>query len=74
MLQKLLYTPAATDPRFYRIEVTDNLFGEYTVLREWGAAGRGGRQMICWFSNLRDACIAADRWLHRARKRGYHLD
>jgi len=65
--------PCPAPQSFYRVEVSDNLFGEYTVLREWGAAGRGGRQVVCWFSNLREAVLAADRWHRRAQSRGYHL-
>lgn len=57
--------------RFYRVDVSDNLFGEYSVLRAWGASGRGGCQVLVWFSNLRDACIAAETWQRRARRRGY---
>ncbi|MFN3723067.1 MAG: WGR domain-containing protein [Paracoccaceae bacterium] len=57
--------------RFYRVEVAYNLFGEYSVVREWGPKGRGGQQLLVWFSNLRDACAAADRWRKRALRRGY---
>jgi len=61
--------------RYYHVDVVDNLFGEYTVLREWGVS-HGGRclsevQRINWFSNLRDACLAAERWRKRAERRGY---
>ena len=57
--------------RYYRVEVAYNLFGEYSVLREWGATGRPGQFRICWFSNLREACKAADRWRYAASGRGY---
>lgn len=59
--------------RFYRVELGYNLFGEYTVLREWGLRGaRGtGRRLVTWYSNLREACLAAERWHQRARRRGY---
>ncbi len=57
--------------RFYRVDVVYNLFGEYSVLREWGPAGAKGRQILVWFSNLHDACRAADRWRKQALKRGY---
>lgn len=74
MLTLLLHRAApVARPSFYRVEVADNLFGEYTVLREWGAAGRGGRQVVAWFSNLREAVTAADRWHRRAQARGYRL-
>ena len=57
--------------RFYRVEVAETLFGDYSVSREWGACGQGGRQRRVWFSNLRDAVVAADRWQRQAVKRGY---
>lgn len=72
MLSFLLTSDAiAGQARFYRVAVEDNLFGEYSVSREWGATGRPGRQMLQWFSNLREACLAAERLRHRAERRGY---
>lgn len=63
------------DARYYRVDVAYNLFGEYSVLREWGQRGQpgagAGRRQVTWFSNLRDACLAAERWQNRAVKRGY---
>jgi predicted DNA-binding WGR domain protein len=50
-----------------------NLFGEYSVVREWGDSGRNGVHRIAWFSNLRDAAQAADRWHEGACARGYRL-
>ncbi|MFC5739169.1 WGR domain-containing protein [Rhodobacter sp. 140A] len=71
MLTILLHrTPARA---FYRVEISDNLFGEYTVLREWGRGGRAAGARVNWFSNLRDAVQAADRWRGRAISRGYRL-
>lgn len=58
---------------FYRVEVTYNLFAEYSVMREWGAQGRAHGQRVNWFSNLREAVQAADHWRGRALTRGYHL-
>lgn len=71
MLTFLLTRTARRRARFYRVEVAYNLFGEYSVVREWGPKGRKGQHMLVWFSNLRDACIAAERWRKRAIGRGY---
>lgn len=60
--------------RFYRVEVAENLFGEYSVSREWGTCGRRGQARLAWFGNLRDAVLAADRWHHTAQKRGYAME
>jgi len=72
MLSLLLTRPG----RFYRVELADNLFGEYSVLREWGAAcpGAFSRPQVTWFANLRDACLAAERWSRRAERRGFRLE
>jgi len=71
MLTILLHRAPAR--AFYRVEISDNLFGEYTVLREWGRGGRAAGARVNWFSNLRDAVQAADRWRGRAISRGYRL-
>lgn len=75
MLTILLRRDSEGPARFYRVELAYNLFGEYSVLREWGLAGRNGAsagsRMVVWFSNLREACVAAERWRHRAQRRGY---
>lgn len=64
----------ARAPRYYRVEIAYNLFGEYSVLREWGPTGRPGQRLVVWFSNLREACGAADRWHKRAARRGYLME
>ncbi|QCO56111.1 WGR domain-containing protein [Pseudorhodobacter turbinis] len=61
--------------RYYRVDVAYNLFGEYSVLREWGLPGKpgasSGNRKITWFSNLREACLAAEHLQSRASRRGY---
>lgn len=57
--------------RFYRVEVAENLFGDYTVSREWGFSGCQGQRLENWHGNLRDAVQSADRWRSKAIKRGY---
>lgn len=34
----------AAPTHFYRVDVTYNLFGEYTVMRAWGQVGSRGRK------------------------------
>lgn len=57
--------------RYYRVEVSYNLFGEYSVLRHWGPKGQRGCQMLVLFANLREAVRAAEGWRKRAMARGY---
>jgi predicted DNA-binding WGR domain protein len=71
LLSFLLTDERRARPSFYRVDVAYNLFGEYSVMREWGPKGRRGRHLLVWFSNLRDACLAAERWRKRALRRGY---
>lgn len=75
MLSILLTRDASRSRQFYRLELGTNLFGDYSVLREWGPRGargpKGGRRLIAVFSNLREAFIAAERWHQRAERRGY---
>lgn len=71
MLSILLTNPSGQRTRFYRVDVDYNLFGEYAVIREWGLRGKKGTRLLLWFSNLREACLAADRYQKRAYRRGY---
>ncbi|WP_306152061.1 WGR domain-containing protein [Roseovarius sp. MMSF_3281] len=77
MLTFLLHRQGDSDARirqdFYRIDVTYNLFGEYSIMREWGRAGQRGRHVITWVSNLRDAMMLADGWQRKAYSRGFQL-
>lgn len=73
MLTFILLRDAGAAMRFYRVELAYNLFGEYSVLREWGSRRGRGNRRVSWFSNLRDACIAAERWNRRAMRRGYRV-
>jgi predicted DNA-binding WGR domain protein len=74
----LLNARTNSGARFYRVEVAETLFGDYTVSREWGprgrTSGRTGRRMQVWHSNLRDAVQVADDWRRRAMRRGYDAE
>lgn len=74
MLTFLLTGESRKTARFYRVDVAYNLFGEYSVMREWGAKGRRGGHLLVWFSNLREACVAAETWRKRAMRRGYRTE
>jgi hypothetical protein len=58
---------------FYRVDITQNLFGEYSVIREWGRSGQRGRHVVSWISNLRDVIMIADGWQQSVHSRGYQL-
>ena len=70
---RLADNDAAVRCEFYRVDIVQNLFGEYSVIREWGRSGQRGRQVVSWISNLRDAVSVADGWQRSAHSRGYQL-
>ena len=66
--------PANNVARFYRMSVMPNLFGEWTLLREWGRIGQGGQVRMDWFSDEGQA-VAALLTLEAAKRlRGYWVE
>jgi len=63
--------PAKHSSRFYRVEISTNLFQEFSVLREWGRVGDKGQQIIRLFPDLLSASIAADTVRETNFRRGY---
>ena len=57
--------------RFYRVMVLPTLFGEWSVVREWGRIGQGGtvREEVC--ASEVAALELAGSHLGRKRRRGY---
>jgi predicted DNA-binding WGR domain protein len=35
--------------RFYRMEIMPSLFGEWSLIREWGRIGQAGPVQVDWF-------------------------
>ena len=70
MLATLLYRNS-TRPRFYRVEIAENLFAEASVIIEWGLRGGRPNRRIACYNDLRAASRAADRYRNRALRRGY---
>ena len=50
--------PAQKMARFYRMAVMPNLFGEWTLYREWGRIGQGGQVRMDWFADESQAVAA----------------
>ncbi len=49
------HDPAQNIVRYYRMSVLPNLFGEWTLFREWGRVGRGGQVRMGLFQNQNEA-------------------
>ena len=62
---------ARTRPHFYRVEIIGNLFGEFSVIREWGRQGGRAREKVDLFEGLLEASRAADRHRRARMRRGY---
>ena len=57
--------------RFYTISVQPNLFGEWSLLREWGRIGSAGQFVAGGFSSEREAALSMARHLKAKLSKGY---
>ena len=65
--------PAKNQARFYSIILTPNLFGEWTLYKEWGRIGQAGQIRMEWFSTEDEAKSALTTLETAKRRRGYWL-
>ena len=63
--------PERNERRFYRMEVTADLFGTILLLRNWGRIGTDGRMLLEAFPNVGAAEDALARLATARRRRGY---
>ena len=65
-----------TDPtrnmnRFYLVDITPTLFGEWAVLREWGRRGSPGTMRLSSYERRHEAETAEQRMIERRLQHGY---
>jgi predicted DNA-binding WGR domain protein len=65
--------PAANMARFYVLAIEPSLFGDVSLVKEWGRIGTIGRRKVELYENKGMAIEALEAWLRRKRKRGYCL-
>ncbi|MBA83299.1 MAG: hypothetical protein CMO01_33590 [Thalassobius sp.] len=65
------HDPEKNIARYYRMSVLPNLFGEWTLRREWGRIGRGGQTRMDLFRNQAEAESALETLSDAKRKRDY---
>ena len=65
--------PSQNMSRFYVLRIEPSLFGDSTLVREWGRSGQKGRQMIEIHSSEAQAIEALETWLRRKQRRGYQV-
>ena len=64
--------PEKSQFRFYRLEVQPTLFGEWSLIREWGRIGRQGRVVVDTFTTQAEARLAFEGKAIEKLRRGYH--
>ena len=60
--------------RFYRMAVLPNLFGEWTLERQWGRIGQGGQTRIDWYCRKTEAETALVTLERAKQRRGYFVE
>lgn len=59
--------------RYYVLSVEPSLFGDASLVREWGRIGSRGRRLIELHGTTQLAAEALDRWLARKKQRKYSV-
>ena len=57
--------------RFYKVVVTETLFGEWALIREWGRIGSPGTVREEWFETMDLAARSAHKLTGQKQRRGY---
>ncbi len=64
--------PAKNAYRYYVMSVQPNLFGEQSLVREWGRIGtRGGQHAVELHHDTGSAQVSLETWLRRKQRKGY---
>lgn len=66
--------PEKRQHRFYVMQVTRTLFGEWCLIREWGRIGSaGGQRMVDYTASKAEAEAALGKLSDQKCRRGYQL-
>jgi predicted DNA-binding WGR domain protein len=57
--------------RFYQLFVTPGIFGDWSLVREWGRAGSPGTVRKDWFDSEEEAREAGEKLRVLKEKKGY---
>jgi predicted DNA-binding WGR domain protein len=63
--------PGANMARFYALPIEASLFGDATLIREWGRIGTAGQRKIELHDSEGNAMEVLEMWLRRKQRRGY---
>lgn len=66
--------PEKRQHRFYVMNVTRTLFGEWCLIREWGRIGSaGGKRLTDYADSKEEAETALQKLFGQKCRRGYHV-
>lgn len=65
------HDPTRNIARYYRMSVLPNLFGEWTLHREWGRLGQSGQVRLDLFRSQLEAEDALKSLMYSKQKREY---
>ncbi len=65
--------PEKNRRRFYVLRLAPTLFGEWSLVREWGRIGQQGRVVLDTFATPGEAEAALEAKRAEKQRRGYHL-
>jgi predicted DNA-binding WGR domain protein len=57
--------------RFYRIIITQTLFGPWALIREWGRIGSPGTVREAWYDSEKEALEASEKLMKQKTRRRY---
>ena len=58
--------------RFYQMYVTPGIFGDWSLVREWGRVGSPGTVRKNWFATEEEAVNARQNLCKAKQKKGYY--
>jgi len=65
--------PEQNMDRFYFVELTQDMFGDHGVHRQWGRRGTNGRHRFDWYASASEAESAVSKLVREKLARGYLL-
>jgi predicted DNA-binding WGR domain protein len=65
--------PEKNQQRFYLLRLVPTLFGEWSLIREWGRIGQQGRMVLDTFATPDEAEAALEAKRAEKQRRGYYL-
>jgi predicted DNA-binding WGR domain protein len=65
--------PTCNMARYYVLSIEPSLFGDATLIREWGRISQPGQRRIELYETQSRAVEALETWLRRKQRRGYLL-